>query len=141
MAQTAKKKQDAAILDAISRYPQGASVAEVHRELESVSRRTLARRLTELVKEKRLLRRGKARATRYFLSSESSSQAIQPRGMHSEMSFGTPGIEASILSRMHRTRYAQGAPNIASRRCLTHEEKDRTKIGVCCQGYPGRSDS
>jgi len=55
------------IEDALLRYPDGASVAELHRALAGViNSRTLRRRLAELVAKGRVDRRGEGRATRYI---------------------------------------------------------------------------
>ena len=55
------------IEDTILRFPDGLSLAELHKALaRTVSRRTLLRRLAGLAEEHRIHRRGQGRATRYF---------------------------------------------------------------------------
>lgn len=54
------------IEDALLRYPEGMSLLQLQRELGgSISRRTLSRRLSALLKAARIHRRGDARSTRY----------------------------------------------------------------------------
>jgi len=63
------------ILVIIGKYPGGVGLGELHRELKKFSRRTLGRRLAELVKEEKLRREGAARAARYFGVSEAAPTA------------------------------------------------------------------
>lgn len=57
------------IVKVVSAFPNGGGVEEIHAALEGkVPRRTLQRRLALLVKEKRLVVQGRARASRYLLS-------------------------------------------------------------------------
>jgi DNA-binding Lrp family transcriptional regulator len=63
------------ILVIIGKYPGGVSLGELHRALKKFSRRTLGRRLAELVKEGKLRREGAARAARYFGVSEAAPAA------------------------------------------------------------------
>src|SRR5437870_1021567 len=56
------------VLDAVSQYPDGASLELIQSVVgEAVSRRTLQRRLSELVKENRLVAEGRKRGVMYRL--------------------------------------------------------------------------
>ncbi len=69
------------IEDVVLRFPAGVSLAELQKELRgSISRRTLSRRLAELLEAGRIQRRGEGRATRYFhgASATPERQRIQP---------------------------------------------------------------
>lgn len=69
-----------AILQAIARHPQGVGAARLHQELGTkLSQRTLKRRLSQLVQEGRLHRKGQARATVYHLPSLSEKASSQRR--------------------------------------------------------------
>lgn len=57
-----------AVLAAVARFPEGATLEEISSTLEiQVPRRTLQRRLAKLVAQKRLLAEGRARGSRYKL--------------------------------------------------------------------------
>ncbi len=57
-----------AIVDAVAKLPNGASVDEIrHQYKPTLPRRTLQRRLTRLVEERRLTRKGRGPSTRYHL--------------------------------------------------------------------------
>jgi len=58
-----------AIETAITRHPEGIGIAALQLEFKQLSRRTLSRRLAELVESGRLERRGKARAALYHVAS------------------------------------------------------------------------
>ena len=58
------------IIEAVAAFPEGAGIDEINGQLgDKVPRRTLQRRLASLVQERRLIVEGRARASRYRLSS------------------------------------------------------------------------
>jgi hypothetical protein len=75
MAVARPDRKGDSILVVVGRYPGGVGLAELHRELKKFSRRTLGRRLAELIKKGKLRREGAARAARYFVVSESGRVA------------------------------------------------------------------
>ena len=73
--------------DVLLRFPAGLSLAELQEELRgSISRRTLSRRLAELLEAGRIQRRGEGRATRYFYGASATheGQRIQPEARASD---------------------------------------------------------
>lgn len=87
------------IEDVVLRFPAGVSLAELQRELRgSISRRTLGRRLSELLNAGRIQRRGAGQGTRYFHRASTSEKPVKPGSALAETAgqFETPDGVASI---------------------------------------------
>ena len=67
-----------AILAAIARYPQGAGIEELSGAIPAVPRRTLQRRLAELVAAKRLAAEGRGPSRRYRAIAKATTQLVSP---------------------------------------------------------------
>lgn len=70
MAKLRRDRQRDAILEAVEKHPGGIGAGRLHGELRGISRRTLRRRLAELIQEGKLHRQGAGRAARYFAVTE-----------------------------------------------------------------------
>lgn len=94
------------IEDVVLRFPAGLSLAELQRELQgSISRRTLSRRLAELVEAGRIQRLGEGRATRYLHRASATHEAATPKAAQPEATgqFETPeGVVTIDLSPVSR---------------------------------------
>ena len=91
------------ILHAVARHPEGVSAAQLHEELRGAfARRTLVRRLTQLVKDDRLRRRGRARSVVYLLPTE---DAIAPAlDIDSRLSSEASAVRVYVQSPLRRRR-------------------------------------
>ena len=78
MANARLDRERDAILQVIARYSDGIGAAELRPRLKGISRRTLGRRLAELIQDGKLRREGKARAVKYFLVSETPRADREP---------------------------------------------------------------
>jgi len=76
-----------AVLEAVSGFPDGASLDEINSALTiALSRRTLQRRLALLVRQKRLTHEGRGAGSRYRLPVRSAESKAQPADHASEIS-------------------------------------------------------
>ncbi len=85
MARRIAKKDMQAIIDAVAGHRDGLSVQQLHEELgKTIFPGTLRYRLKRLVEDNRLVREGKARATRYRIpTEEESSGTVEAPGKQS----------------------------------------------------------
>ncbi len=94
------------IEDVVLRFPTGLSLTELQRELQgSIGRRTLSRRLAELVDASRIQRLGEGRATRYLHRASATHEVAAPKAARPEATgqFETPeGVVAIDLSPVSR---------------------------------------
>jgi fido (protein-threonine AMPylation protein) len=98
---------------AVDRFPDGVSLAQLHEQLRDVfSRRTLSRRLAELLAAKRIQRRGEGSATRYTRVSGAAPGTPTMSVTGETASFDTPdgpvGIALSPAGR-NVLEYVSGA--------------------------------
>jgi len=70
------------VLAAVSQYPDGIGVEQLHSAIAVMPRRTLQRRLAELVAAKRLVAQGQGRGRKYRLPARPAT--------HSETAFNGP---------------------------------------------------
>ncbi len=83
-----------ALIQAVSRFPEGASVDDIGGEPEiNLPRRTLQRRLARLVKERRLSIEGRGRGSRYWIPQQDVTVKIPKRRLTLEAH--TPNIPIS----------------------------------------------
>jgi Fic family protein len=94
------------IEDVVRRFPAGVSLAQLQKELQgAISRRTLGRRLSELLEAGRIQRQGEGRGTRYFHGASATPKTVTPESARAEMAgqFETPeGVVTIDLSPVSR---------------------------------------
>ena len=94
------------IEDVVLRFPDGVSLAELQKEIRgTISRRTLGRRLSELLEAGRIQRRGEKKGTRYFHRASTTRATVTPGSAPTETAgqFETPdGVVAIDLSPVSR---------------------------------------
>lgn len=116
----------AAILQGVALFPEGANVEQINQGLSSpLNRRTLQRRLADLVSEGRLIRIGNLRSSRYKLPSHIKVEAtieLSPKGKELQ-SFVTQPIEVRKKVGYNRKFLELYQPN--KTRYLTDDILDR----------------
>jgi hypothetical protein len=85
-----------AILDAVRRHPDGASIDLVQSVLGETPRRTLQRRLSELVKQGRLAVEGRTRGALYRLPPEARTINGAAGEIPSDEAFGLASVEEYV---------------------------------------------
>src|ERR1700683_1828567 len=109
------------IADALLRHPAGLSLLQLQRELrESITRRTLSRRISDLLAADRIHRRGEARSTRYVHGPVPTALGLTPlqgKGRaESAGQFETPeGVVTIELSSIAREILAYVSRPVAAR--------------------------
>lgn len=115
------------IEDVVLRFPAGVSLAELQRELRgSISRRTLSRRLSELLEVSRIQRRGEGRGTRYFHRASTNAAIVTPATAPAESAgqFETPdGVVAIDLSPVSRDILEYVSRPVAARNPRGYERR------------------
>ena len=115
------------IEDVVLRFPGGVSLAELQRELRgSISRRTLSRRLSELLEVSRIQRRGEGRGTRYFHRASTNAAIVTPGTAPAETAgqFETPdGVVAIDLSPVSRDILEYVSRPVAARNPRGYERR------------------
>ncbi len=85
------------VQNTVERCAQGVSLAELHAKLkQDFSRRTLSRRLAELLAAERIQRRGAKSAARYSRRNDDQSATPLPRAGRAAVGFDTPDGEVRI---------------------------------------------
>ena len=97
MPKKLKPEEYETILHAVTRHPDGVRISVLEKQLKgAVSRRTLIRRLGELVGQGRLRRQGEGRALVYILSSAAPSTPIIPNAGRIALEGGAPTVEVYV---------------------------------------------
>lgn len=87
MSQITITKEYEALLDVVRLFPDGARIDQIEAQLESPpARRTLQRRLNELIHQRRLQKKEQTRATRYFFRIDRASTQAMDDGSHIPLS-------------------------------------------------------
>jgi len=112
------------IENTVLRFPAGLSLAQLHKELgASLSHSTLSRRLAELIESRRIHRRGKGRATRYFHGAAATSPRAPSRFAEAGQ-FETPdGFVTIPLSRNSRDQLDYVSKPLAARRPCGYQRR------------------
>jgi len=115
------------IEDVVLRFPDGVSLAELQRELHgSISRRTLSRRLSELLEASRIQRRGEGRGTRYLHRASANAAIVTPGPAPAETAgqFETPdGVVAIDLAPVSRDILEYVSRPVAARNPRGYERR------------------
>jgi len=115
------------IEDVVLRFPGGISLAELQSELgKSNSRRTLSRRLSELLEASRIQRRGEGRGTRYFHRASANAAIVTPGTALAETArqFETPdGVVTIDLSQVSRDILQYVSKPVAARNPKGYERR------------------
>ncbi len=94
------------IEDVVLRFAAGVSLAQLQKELRgAISRRTLGRRLSQLLEAGRIQRRGERRGTRYLHGASAAQETVARKAGRTETAgqFGTPeGVVTIDLSPVSR---------------------------------------
>lgn len=115
------------IEDVVLRFPAGVSLAELQKELRgAISRRTLGRRLSELLEAGRIQRRGEKRGTRYFHGESAAPETVAPKAGEGEATgqFATPdGVISIDLSPVSRDILEYVSRPVAARNPRGYERR------------------
>ena len=116
------------IEDVVLRFPAGVSLAQLQGELRgAISRRTLSRRLADLLEAGRIRRRGEGRATRYLHGASKTQRAVSPQFETADgvVTIDLPAVSRDILEYVSRPAAAR-TPRGYERRLLDDYVPNRT---------------
>src|SRR3970282_1609577 len=98
------------IEDVVLRFPAGVSLAQLQGELRgAISRRTLSRRLADMLEAGRIRRRGEGRATRYLHGASKTQRAVSPQFETADgvVTIDLPAVSRDILEYVSRPAAAR----------------------------------